>query len=115
MALVRGLGIELVEGGAGARDLYTQAGRPAEGEPLLRDAVARARRLLPPGHAIIGASLRKHGVCLMRLGRYPEAEQTLLAAYESHRGGLGPEHTRTLHAARDLVELYKGWGKPEKR
>ena len=93
--------------------LYTKAGHPKKGEPLLQDAADRAQLILPPGHAIIGASLRKLGVCLTALGRHEQAEQALLDAYESHRSALGPEHARTLKVITNLVDLYDEWGKTE--
>ncbi len=55
-----------------------------------------------------------HGVCLAGLGRYAEAEASLLEGHELIERGFGVEHARTVEAIRALIDLYDAWGKPDK-
>ena len=49
----------------------------------------------------------------MKLGRYDEAEQELLAAWRSLNDGLGGGHFRTQRAIKRLVVLYDKREEPE--
>jgi serine/threonine-protein kinase len=53
------------------------------------------------------------GVCLLRLGRFQEAEGHLVFALDVERNTLGESHERVLHVVSNLVELYEAWGKPD--
>ncbi len=52
-----------------------------------------------------------HGMCLVELAQYEEAEPLLLEAY---RGLLLDPALDTKDTIRYLVKLYDTWGKPEK-
>ena len=66
--------IAQARGGAGPGVLLAviidRQGRSAEAEPLFAEAVAAARRHLPPGHWYTGVFLSQYGRCLTNLGRY---------------------------------------------
>ena len=81
--------------------------RAVEGEPLLREALARATGVLPEGHWLLGAMQSYLGVCLTAQGRFAEAEQALLAADRILRKELGPQHERVLKNAARIEALRK--------
>jgi len=95
-----------------------------EAEPLLRDAleirlrtpgiVPMRRRIFPDDDWSAGATKSLLGATLAALGRYDEAEATLLEARRDLDATAGPQ-SRDL-AATDirLVALYDAWGRPDK-
>ena len=52
-----------------------------------------------------------HGMSLVELGRYHEAEPLLARAYRSLPPLPDDETANTVHY---LIQLYDGWGKPER-
>jgi tetratricopeptide (TPR) repeat protein len=78
-------------------------------EPL-RETVEHA---LPAEHWYPAVVEGWYGRTLLGLGRYPEAEEHLLAAYRRLETTLGAEHPRTQKIRERLVELYETWGKPD--
>ncbi|MEM7357283.1 MAG: hypothetical protein AAF657_41090, partial [Acidobacteriota bacterium] len=52
------------------------------------------------------------GACLVRLGRFAEAEPLLLASFEALDGQRGPKGYRQMARAR-VVELYERWDQPQ--
>jgi serine/threonine-protein kinase len=97
----------------GLASVYTAQNRHRDAELMLRAALIRRRAALPAGHRYIGDVLSDLGACLTAQRRHAEAERMLHDAYESLRGGQGPDDSRTRRAARLLVALYEAWGKPE--
>lgn len=99
--------------------LYHLAGNHTLGErhdlaePILARIVAAAGRSLPAGHWQTGMYLGLHGKCLMRQGRYAEAEAALLRSVEVLEAAFGPAHPRTTGAIATLADLYEAWEKPE--
>jgi non-specific serine/threonine protein kinase/serine/threonine-protein kinase len=92
-------------------DLYTSQGRLGDAERLLGEAVAGARRAMPAGHRILGRALSNYGRCLSGLKRYAEAETALVEAH----GIMATADAAFAHKpAQNLVDLYEGWGKPDK-
>jgi len=67
------------------------------------DAV-RAAPATPPSEGM-AAALLVHGDCLMGLGRFDEAEQSLLEAKRAFEQALGPDHPAVARTARMLFEL----------
>lgn len=51
---------------------------------------------------------------LIALKSFEEAEPLAIECYERHARVLGPSHKNSRAAIELLVELYQGWGKPEK-
>jgi serine/threonine-protein kinase len=73
-------------------------GRPAEAEPLFRDAVARSVRILGPQHhdtLVIELGL---GNDLIELHRYPEAAELAASVAHGMEATLGPESWYALFA-----------------
>ena len=78
---------------------------------MIDDALAGARRSLPPSHKAIGRALCHQGRCLTALGRYAEAEAAPFAA----RDNLAKSDPVSLPRVKtNLASLYTLWGQPEK-
>ncbi len=84
-----------------------------QAEPLYRQAIETARRVLPADDRSIPQYQIAYGACLTKLERYEEAQEHLLAGYEGLKKAQGKEHKQTRKALQRLVELYEAWGKPE--
>jgi serine/threonine-protein kinase len=89
-----------------------ERGNNAEGATHARRALALRTSLGVPGLTIYPQ--RVLGTCLVRVGRYAEAESLLVDAHKKLMQGFGPEHQYTQGSTQDLVQLYQLWGKPEK-
>jgi serine/threonine protein kinase len=87
-------------------------GRAEEAEAEYARLVAIAKLVLPRRNWYAAKLQSEHGECLIRLGRYAQAELPLLSSYEGLRSSYGPEHPQTLEAMRRLVQLYDAWGRP---
>jgi tetratricopeptide (TPR) repeat protein len=107
-------------------NLLLRTGRYNESEPLLREAAAIFKRT---GHRYLfvvmgnlgelittrgdaAAKVRaKYAACLFHLGRYPAAEEQLLAALPVLESSLGSADPHTQRVLRLLADLYWAWGK----
>ncbi|QDV91435.1 Serine/threonine-protein kinase PknB [Phycisphaerae bacterium RAS2] len=89
-------------------------GSPGEAQPILRDAL----RLLIKNHKDqkkdIANARAALGQCLTRLGFYPEAAGYLESAYPAVVETFGPRDTRTREVIQALIDVYDGWGMPDK-
>ena len=79
-----------------------------------RQAIDTFQKSLKPDHWMIHRSRSNLGACLVKLKRYSEAEEQLLAGYAGLKAALGERHAQTQKAVSRLIELYESWGKPEK-
>lgn len=97
----------------GIADALLMADRPAEAEAIAADAatVQRDSGLVDP--VLVGSTLRVWGRALSRLGRYQEAEDHLLEAWELQSVELGEDHVHTRSNIPPLVELYEAWGRTD--
>jgi len=89
--------------------LYAVQARFDEAEPLLAEAVARLRASPRTSGTQLGRALFYHGSCLSDVKRFPDAERTLLEAYEllNHvPPTVDRLKTRIMGA---LVETYESW------
>jgi hypothetical protein len=68
----------------------TLAGRPREGEPLLREAMQLGSRFLLGAGASMGICNLELGECLERQGRSAEAHGFYQVAYDNLRNNYGP-------------------------
>ena len=93
--------------------IWAEQGDYVGAEPSLREALDMRIRLNGPDAWQTGDTHCHLGYCLMKLGRYDEAEQELLAAWRSLVDGLGEEHFRTQRAIERLVVLYDERNAPE--
>jgi len=91
-------------------------GKLSEAEPLLRDLVETAERVLPEGPRkpyVMAAFQGTYGDCLRDMQRYEQAELHLRRSYLGIEAALGPTHEQTRKAQEALIELYQAWGKPD--
>ena len=87
---------------------YLTAGRPADALPQY-EAVCRARAAAAPPDPLLAEDRGGLGDCLLRLGRFAEAEPHLLAR-QAHLAA-GPAK-KLAAARRRLADLYEQWGQP---
>jgi len=80
-----------------------------EAENLLREAIESYIGSYGREDWRLG-NVRSHlGDCLIKLGRYADAEAELLEAYRVLKSTLGPQHERAIRTVRLLVTLYESW------
>lgn len=91
----------------------TRAGKPVEGEPLLREALTIRKKVLPPDDALTAGAASALGECLTAQNRFVEAEPLLLSGYNDLKAKLGDKNKRTTDARLRLARLYDAWNKPE--
>ena len=92
----------------------TRTGQAAEGEPLLRAALADGSQVDRGDFAhTIGNLQTALGECLLAQKRYSEAEPLLLTGHDDLERRLGPQNRLTLQATHRLHDLYLAWKKPE--
>jgi len=89
--------------------LLREMGRPEEALDLSTRAVAQARASLGESHWLLGRFLKQHGMTLLRLSRFDEAETALLESNEVLNRTVGPDHPETAYTIGDLAELYELW------
>jgi tetratricopeptide (TPR) repeat protein len=94
--------------------LFRDKGDYEEAESLIRETLEIYNAVLEPGHWEIENIRSIYGGCLIKLGRFVEAEAHLLSAYSGLKGIFGADHSRTVTAVERLVELYESWDKPNK-
>ncbi|HEY3663701.1 MAG TPA: serine/threonine-protein kinase [Chthoniobacterales bacterium] len=93
--------------------IYSQTGRAAEAEGLLREAVQIRVENVPETHFLRATANGGLGEFLTAQARFPEAETFLLASYESLNKSQAEKSPRTLLALQRLVSLYDRWPRPE--
>ena len=81
--------------------------RLAEAEPLAREALEIARRLLGDRHPTTLLSMGTLGVSLVEQGRLDQAEAILRSRFEAAREVHGDDHRGTIDAAVDLASLCR--------
>ncbi len=96
-------------------ELLVAQGELAEAEPMLRECVASLTRLSWDAHEQwrVAAANGALGHCLLRLGRFADAESLLLDCRAMLHDCKGEEFRGTCLAGQRLVELYDAWGKLE--
>ncbi len=82
--------------------MYYLQGRPAQAEPLFRDALTMRRTLLPPDHPDLAQTLSNLGLMLKDYGEIEEAVELLSEALQVRRAGLEPGHYRIAQAMLNL-------------
>jgi len=93
--------------------LYLE-GQYAEAEKTERQAIDIFQKSFKPDQWWIRRSRSHLGACLVKLNRYPEAEEQLLPAYAGLKATFGEQNEDTRKTVSHLIELYEAWGKPEK-
>lgn len=82
-----------------------------EAEAPLRHSLALRQKFLPPDHWAIASSESVVGYHLARVGRFPEAERILIAAYRKLVDTRGADAQVTKRVAFRLAEMYGHWGR----
>ena len=93
--------------------IYSQTGRTAEAEQLLREAVRIRAENVPETHFLRATANGALGEFLTAQSRFPEAEAFLLASYESLKKSQAENSPRTRLALQRLVSLYENWGRSD--
>jgi len=89
----------------------TDLGRPVDGEPLLQQALATYRRILPAGSWQIGQVASVLGGNVAAQGRYAEAESLLVGGYELLKQHPATPPDRLRKAVERVVALYEAWSR----
>jgi len=87
-------------------------GRHAEAEPLFAAAI-EAARAWDAGHPQSVKFRRDHARCLRELGRFEEAEASLLPMHGIAMRQLGEKSRHTRSVAAELDALYTAWGRAD--
>jgi serine/threonine protein kinase len=94
--------------------IYSQTGRTAGAETLLREAVRIRAENVPETHFLRATANGALGEFLTTQARFPEAESFLLASYESLKKSQAENSPRTRLALQRLANLYEAWNKPDR-
>jgi serine/threonine protein kinase len=94
--------------------IYSQTGRTAEAEKLLREAVRIRAENVPETHFLRATANGALGEFLTTQAHFPEAESFLLASYESLKKSQAENSPRTRLALQRLANLYEAWNKPDR-
>jgi serine/threonine-protein kinase len=94
--------------------LLQAKGDCAAAEPWFKEAIEIFRKSVGADHWMVAEARGNYGVCLMKLKRYHEAEENLVASHAALKTTFGDEHERTQKAIKRLIEFYDAWGRPEK-
>ena len=88
-------------------------GNSSGAEPVLRELIGLAETTSEGPGPLTGIQT-SYGECLMRLGRFDDAEQVLLAAHAALKDDPRPRPRQSQRIIHRLVELYAGRGKDDK-
>ncbi len=91
-------------------EAYARKNQPAKAEPDFREALKLREKFLAPKHPAIASTKNGLANVLLAQGKYPEAEQLLLAALQVRTETLGPDHPSTARNLNALAALYAATG-----
>jgi hypothetical protein len=94
-------------------EALTANGKAAEAEPLLREALASRREVLPKGDWLTANAESLLGGCLTVQAHYAEAEPLLLQGHDGLAAAKGTPPDRLRDARQRLITLYEKWQKHE--
>jgi hypothetical protein len=93
--------------------IYSQLGKAADAEKLLRQAVQIRASNMPVTHFLRAMTEGALGEFLSRQNDFPEAEPLLLGSYESLKASQAANSPRTRLALQRLANLYEAWNNPD--
>jgi eukaryotic-like serine/threonine-protein kinase len=93
--------------------VYVKESKYVLAESTLRSAVD-SLATLPPGNRLIGIARGRWGKALLALGRYPEAEEQLTAAYQLLKALPHAPSLEVRNVSEDLVKLYEATHRADK-
>ena len=91
--------------------LLKRQGKPADAEPLSREALRASRQTLGDRHAFTQACVSNHATILQDHGKLAEAEPLCREALRVERRTLGDRHASTLASVNNLMALLHAQGK----
>ncbi len=83
-------------------------------EPIYRESLDTWRRSLPETHWRIAMGQFALGTCIAAQKRYDEAEPLILESHPIIRETFGDKHPHTRKCLEILIQLYEGWGRPDR-
>jgi tetratricopeptide (TPR) repeat protein len=93
--------------------IYSQIGRTAEAEQLLREAVRIRTENMPETYFLRATANGALGEFLTAQSRFSDAEPFPVASYESLKKSQTENSPRLRRALQRLANLYETWHKPE--
>ena len=102
---------EVASGLHNRANFLNQLGDRAQAERLHRQALAMRRKLLGPEHQETAGSMNGLGEVLRDRGNYASADSLLRQSLAIRRRLLGDAHPDVQVTARNLVDLYRRWGR----
>ncbi len=94
--------------------VHAAQGRHEDAVDLFSEVFDVRRRTLGEDHRVTLGALSQLVTSLVALERFEEAEPLAIKSREAHLRMHGPDHEKTKEAVDTLVQLYEGWGKPDK-
>ncbi len=94
--------------------VYEATDRYDEAEQLLLETVNAKRKVVGEGHPDTAFSESVLAGLYIKRRQFDSAEPLALAAYQSFLKSLGANGDATQRTIKQLVQLYDGWGKPER-
>lgn len=89
-------------------------GRLEEALQIFEEVSLIADTTYPSDHPVRNMIAIDLGRCLIKIGRYDDAQNKLLSVYNSLDASVGQNSTRIIKAIHQLISLYKAWEKPDK-
>ena len=90
--------------------MHYLSGKPADAEPLFKEALELRRRILPPDHPDIAQTLTNLGLLYKDQQRTTEAADMLEAALTIRRRALRPDHIKIAQAQHNLAMVRQQAG-----
>jgi tetratricopeptide (TPR) repeat protein len=87
--------------------------RDNDAEAYVREGLAQGERLWATGDPELAVARSELGWCLVRLGRFNDAEPLLLKTYSEQSRAPGTDAKQLRATADHLAELYAAWNKPD--
>ena len=94
-------------------NILTNTDKPAQAEPLLREALTITKTTNPKGHRLTAVTMSLLGDCLTKQKRYREAEPLLIESDEDLRSTMVEQNPSRVESRQRIVRLYEAWGKPD--
>jgi eukaryotic-like serine/threonine-protein kinase len=93
--------------------MLRRRGKHAEALPYLERAIKGTRKLTPPDSQGLGFTLGWYGSCLAALGRFEEAERSILEGQAIMVKNLGENNPMSMAITKDVIKLYTEWDKAD--
>ncbi|MFQ6052123.1 MAG: tetratricopeptide repeat protein [Candidatus Hydrothermarchaeota archaeon] len=95
-------------------ELLNKKGDYKAAEPIFVEALSIGLKYLGDKNQDVAKLRSRYGACLIKLKRFENAEEQLLAALPVLRDSLGEQNERTQQTISYLIELYEAWSKEDK-